>query len=124
MPHLTASEIEDVWVGLCKVARLLSEYDDRETATKWMQQLVDETSTLTGKTLTSDARHDGLMAMRNQGEFVRRDAEQLVRSSDGWQRRPVRFVDEQTAEQFVRAGETATFVWHVIGVRQIDPAGV
>ena len=41
MPHLTGSEIEDVWVGLCKVARLLSEYDDRETAMKWMQQLVD-----------------------------------------------------------------------------------
>ena len=55
------------------------------------------------------------MAMRNQGGFVRRDAEQLVRGNDGWQRRPVRFVDAETGEQFVRAGETATFVWHVIG---------
>jgi hypothetical protein len=124
MPHLTGSEIEDVWVALCKVARVMSEWDDRDTAVKWMHQLIDETALLTGRTLAGDGRHDGLMAMRNQGEFVRRDAEQLVKGGDGWQRRPVRFVDDQTSEQFVRAGETATFVWHTIGVRQLTRPGL
>ena len=119
MPHLSAGEIEDVWVGLCKIARVMTEYDDRDEATKWMHQLIDEASPLNGKTLVPDGRHDGLMALRGQGEFVRRDAEQLVRGTEGWQRRPVRFVDTQTGEQFTRAGETATFIWHVIGVRAL-----
>jgi hypothetical protein len=124
MPHLTGSEIEDVWAGLCTVARVMTEYDDRDEATKWMHQLVDEAAILNGKTLVADGRHDGLMAMRAKGEFVRRDADQLVRGTDGWQRRPTRFVDDETGDQFVRAGETATFVWHVIGVRHLSRPGL
>lgn len=121
MPHLTANEIEDVWVGLCKLAIVMSEYDVRDEATKWMHQDLDEcASPLTGKTLAAfDGRHDGLMAIRRQGEFVRRDAEQLAKGIEGWQRRPMRFIDDQTGEQYIRSGEFATFLWHVIGERGI-----
>ena len=121
MPHLTASEIEDVWVGLCRIARVMTEYDDRDEAVKWMHQLLDESTALRGHTLDGERRHDGLMAIRSQGEFVRRDAEQLVRGSDGWQRRPIRFVDEATNRQYVRSGEAATFVRYVVGERILSP---
>lgn len=124
MPHLTDSEVEDVWAGLCILGRVMSETDDREETVKWMHQLLDETEALTGHTLVPDGRHDGLMAMRARGEFVRRDAEQLVRGGDGWHRRPIRFVDKHTDEQFTRAGETATFLWHVVGVRELTRPGL
>jgi hypothetical protein len=124
MPHLSPGEIEDVWVGLCTIAKVMTEYDDREETIKWLHQMLDESKPLTGKTLASDGRHDALMALRSQGEFVRRDAEQLVRGVEGWQRRPVRFVDDQTADQFLRAGETATFLWHVVGVRDLTRPGL
>jgi hypothetical protein len=39
-------------------------------------------------------------------------------------RRPVRFVDKHTDEQFIRAGETATFLWHVVGVRELTRPGL
>jgi hypothetical protein len=82
MPHLTASEIEDVWVGLCTLGRVMSETDDREEAIKWMHHLLDESDPLKEHTLVPDGRHDGLMAMRKRGEFVRRDAEQLARGGE------------------------------------------
>ena len=119
MTHLTGSEIEDVWAGLCTVAHVMTEYDSRDETVKWVQQLIDESAALRGRTLVEDGRHDALMAMRAQGEFVRRDAEQLVKGGDGWQRRPTRFVDGTSNRQYMRAGETATFVRYVVGERVV-----
>lgn len=119
MPHLTPGEIEDVWMALCTIGRVMTEYDDRDETTKWAHLLLDETKPLIGKTLVPDGRHDGLMALRTEGEFVRRDAEQLVKGTEGWQRRPTRFVDEMTGFQYVRSGEAATFVRWVLGVREL-----
>ena len=123
MGHLTASEVEDVWAALCIYGRVISEADDRDEAVKWMHQLLDQATALTGYTLVPDGRHDGLMRIREGGEFIRADAEQLVRGGDGG-RRPTRFVDKHTDEQFIRAGETATFLWHVVGVRDLTRPGL
>jgi hypothetical protein len=122
MPHLTGSETEDVWAALCKLGKVLTEVDDRDETRKWMQQLLDATSPLRGHTLVPDGRHDALMAMRGLGEFTRPDALALARpsSSDAFiLRRPVRFVDEQTDEQWVRAGEAATFIRYVVGIEPL-----
>jgi hypothetical protein len=121
MPHLTGSEIDDVWAALVKLGKVASEVDDRDESVKWVQQILDAASPLRGYTLQSDGRHDALMALRNHGEFTRPDAEQFVRpSEENSVRRPVRFVDEKTGEQFLRAGETATFVRHVVGERSLQ----
>jgi hypothetical protein len=121
MPHLTGSEIDDTWAALVKLGKVASEVDDRDESVKWVQQILDAASALRGYTLQSDGRHDALMALRNHGEFTRPDAEQFVRpSEENSVRRPVRFVDEQTGEQFLRAGETATFVRHVVGERSLQ----
>ena len=37
-----------------------------------------------------------------------------------WLKRPVRFVDQDTDEQWVRAGETFFFVKHVAGAEKVD----
>jgi hypothetical protein len=117
MPHLTGSEIEDVWAALCTLGRVLTDVDDRDEIRKWLEQMIDVSHPIRGFTLVPDGRHEALMAMRDHGEFTRPDALALARpaSADGWARRPVRFVDEQTQEQFVRAGETAAFVRWVCG---------
>lgn len=120
MPRLTESEQDDVWAGLVKLGKVVSETDDRDEARKWIQQILDAASALRGYTLVPDGRHDALMALRNHGEFTRPDAEQFVHpGEENSVRRPVRFVDEKTSEQFLRAGETATFVRHVIGERSL-----
>jgi hypothetical protein len=126
MPHLTPGEIEDVWVALCRLGRVLSEHDDRAEAIAWMEQLLTASVPLraqTGQTLAGDnpARHDALMAIRAQGEFQREHAERLLRpggKGDLWLRRPVRFID-LNGSQWVRKGETATFVRWVLGVEPL-----
>jgi hypothetical protein len=85
-----------------------------------MQQLLDVASPVRGKTLVPDGRYEALMALKALGEFTRPDALTLLRGSEDWQRRPARFIDEQTAEQWVRAGETATFLRWVLGVEPLS----
>ena len=121
MPHLTGSEQDDVWAGLVKLGKVVSEVDDRDEARKWVQNILDAASPLRGYTLVPDGRHDALMALRNHGEFKRPDAELFVRpSEENSVRRPVRFVDDKTGEQFLRAGETITFVRYVAGERSLQ----
>jgi hypothetical protein len=116
MPHLTGSEQEDVWAALCKLGKVLTEVDERDETRKWLEQMIDIAQPLRGYSLVPDNRHDALMALRNQGEFTRPDALAIAKpSSETWTRRPVRFVDEKTDEQFVRAGETAAWVRWVCG---------
>ncbi len=79
---------------------------------------------LGGYSLGPDARHDGLMAIKAAGEFTKGDALSLIRGGDDqrYQQRPLRFVDSQTGEQWVRVGETATFVRWVVGVEPLSHA--
>jgi hypothetical protein len=121
MPHLTGSEQDDVWAALVKLGKVISEVDDRDEARKWVQNILDAASPLRGYTLVPDGRHDALMALRNHGEFKRPDAELFVRpSEENGLRRPVRFVDEKTGDQFIRAGETITFIRYVAGERNLQ----
>jgi hypothetical protein len=119
MPHLTGSEIEDVWAALCKLGKVRSEVDERDITRKWIEQLLDHAAPLRGKTLVPDGRHDALMALRHMGEFTRPDALALRDRREELGRRPVRFVDAQTSEQWVRAGETATFIRYVVGIEPL-----
>jgi hypothetical protein len=116
MVRLKDDEIEDVWAGLCVFGSVISEFDDREETHKWTQQLVHATEPLHGYSLVPDARHNALMAIKRRGEFRRLDA----LAFPGGERRPVRFVDAHTGEQFVRSGETAAFVRWVLGVEPLS----
>jgi hypothetical protein len=124
MPHLTGSEIEDVWMALCTLGDVLTEYDEADDTRKWIEQMLRVTLPLNGHTLVPDGRHAGLMAMKSLGEFTRSDAEALRRPGEdrGYMQRPVRFIDSTTGDQWLRAGETATFVRWVIGVEPLSGA--
>lgn len=124
VPHLTGSEVEDVWSALCQLGQVLTEWDDRDETRKWVEQMVQATMPLTGHTLVPDGRHDGLLALKGQGEFTRADALVLLRPGNAdearYIQRPVRFVDAQTGDQWLRAGELATFVRWVVGVEPMS----
>lgn len=120
MPHLTDGEKDDVWAALCIFGRVMSDTDDRDETSKWIEHLLDASLPLRGYTLVPDGRHDGLMAMRGIGEFKAPDARQLASGSEDVLRRPVRFVDKHTEKQWVRAGETFTFVKWVEGDVRLD----
>jgi hypothetical protein len=77
---------------------------------------------LTGHTLVPDGRWDGLMAIRAAGEFTKTDALSMLRPGGDeprYQQRPIRFVDKHTGDQYLRAGETATYMRYVIGVEPL-----
>lgn len=123
MPHLTAGETEDVWAALCALGTVLTEHDERDEVRIWLESLLDVSTPLTGYTLVPDGRHDALMAIRAQGRFGRRDALALTRSVNGeWTRRPVRVIDQQTQEQWIRASEAASYVRFVLGVEPLSYA--
>ena len=124
MPHLTGGETEDVWMALCQLGVVQTEWDERAETTKWCEQLVRASLPLSGHSLVPDARHDGLMALKRAGEFTRTDALELGRpgETEGHQQRPVRFIDSETGDQWVRAGETAAYVRWVLGVEPLAAA--
>jgi hypothetical protein len=122
VPHLSPGEVEDVWAALCTLGRVLTEYDERDDARKWIEQMVPATMPLNGHTLVPDGRHDALMALRAAGEFTRPDALALARPGEDqrFMQRPCRFLDSQTGYQYLRAGETAAFVRWVLGVEPLS----
>jgi hypothetical protein len=131
VPHLTGGEVEDVWVALCQLGEVLTEWDERDEARKWVEQMLLATLPLMGHTLVPDGRHDALMAIKHAGEFTRGDALALIRPSNdnghsafpqSYQQRPCRFVDEQTGEQWLRAGEVACYVRWVVGIEPLAHA--
>lgn len=123
VPHLTGSEIEDVWAALCLLGRVLTEYDDADDTRKWVEQMIKQTLPLNGHSLASaDERHAALMAIKRAGEFTRPDAEALRKPGEDQRliQRPTRFIDKQTGEQWLRAGETAAFVRWYLGVEPLS----
>jgi hypothetical protein len=124
MPHLTAGEIEDIWAALCTLGRVLTEHDEVQQTREWIEQMLPATLPLQGHTLVPDGRHEALMAIKAAGEFAKQDALSMIRPSDDqrWQQRPSRFIDSQTGEQHLRAGETACYLRYVVGVEPLSHA--
>jgi hypothetical protein len=121
VPHLTGGEIEDLCVALCRLGAVLTEYDERYETRKSVEQLLVGTAPMHGHTLLPDGRYDALVAIKAQGEFTKPDAMSMLRPGDDrWQRRPIRFVDKDTGEQWVRMGEAATYLRWVLGVEPLS----
>jgi hypothetical protein len=124
VPHLTGSEIEDVWAALVTLGSVTTEHDERDEARKWVEQMLPATLPVTGHTLVPDGRHAALMVLKHQGEFTKPDALVLARPGEDQRyiQRPVRFIDSATGEQWVRAGELATYIRWVLGVEPLSHA--
>jgi hypothetical protein len=123
VPHLTAGEVEDVWAALCTLGRVLSEHDEIDEMRASIESMLPATAPLSGHSLVPDGRHEALMAIKQAGQFMKGDALQLLRGAeDRYQQRPLRFLDSQTGEQWLRVGETATYLRWVLGIEPLSPA--
>jgi hypothetical protein len=116
MPHLGGPEIEDFGVALCRYGDVLTNWDERDTTRKWVEGVLAATLPFTGHTLVPDGRFKALMAVRGNGEFLRSDAEVLRHPGEDqrWIQRPMRFVDSETGEQWLRARETVTYIRYLL----------
>lgn len=122
VPHLTPGEIEDFWTALCRFGAVLTEFDEVDQTHEWIEQMLPSCLPMNGYTLVPDGRHDALMAMRHAGQFTKADAQSMVRGAgedQRWQQRPCRFIDSETGDQWIRQGETATYLRWVIGVEPL-----
>jgi hypothetical protein len=119
VPHLTPTEVEDVWVALCAFARKLDEPDELEQAADWLRLLLDACDVLDRYSLRPDERHDALMALKRRGEFTRLDALTVIHDPSIWPQRPACLLDRLTGEYWVRAGEARTFLLYIVGVQPL-----
>lgn len=121
MPHLTAGEVEDVWMALCALGQVLTEFDEVEQTREWFEAFLPATLPLIGHSLVPDSRHTALLAIRAAGQFRKGDALAILRPSEDqrFAQRPTRFVDSNTGEQWVRPGELATYLRFVVGVEPL-----
>ena len=119
-PHLNprAGEGHDVWTALCRIARVHVEQDETEQAHEWMESLLGVAHALEGFSFADAAeRRDALMALHGAPQFTRLDALAICkRPEDPWPRRPLCVVDRVSADFWVRAGEAAAYLRHIVGV--------
>jgi hypothetical protein len=123
LPPLSKTEVEDLWIALCGLGAVVEAQDERDEAREWVEEMVRVSEPLTGYSLVRETRHDALMALKDRGEFSRLHAQELLRRPDrDWPHRPTRLIDARTEEQWLRAGETAVYVRHIIGVNNLPTA--
>jgi hypothetical protein len=118
VPPLSKAELEDVWAALCMLAQVLVDQDDRDETREWLGGFLAVAEVLNGVTLAPTGRADALAALRGRGQFTRRAAMEMGDPTVDPRAllRPVVLIDSADAARWVRAGELATYLRHVVGV--------
>lgn len=119
-PHLNAraGEGDDIWAALCRLATATIEQDELEQAREWAESLLGVARIIENFSFANAAdRRDALMANHAASSFTRLDALSIVKHpEDVWPRKPVCFLDRESRELWVRAGEAAIYLRHIVGV--------
>lgn len=114
MRALNVSEREEVWAALCTLARVTVKQTAIDETHDWIDRFLRVTSPTDEHTLEPVGRFEALKMMRSRPEFGRAAALRID-ELDG-EHRPVLLVDRITHRQYIRAGDFATYLRHVIGV--------
>lgn len=112
MAHLTIPEACDVYAALCLAAGKASSQDIRDETRDWLEQVVRTADPLRGWTLSKEHRYDTLRALQLRGVFDARRAKAFVAGSDVPMH--VLLIDHVTHWGYLRSGEVATYIRHVI----------
>jgi hypothetical protein len=118
VPALSKAELEDIWAALCSLAQVLVDQDERDETREWLGGFLAVAEPLNGVTLTPAGATDAVAALRARGQFTRRAAMEMGDPAVDPRKlfRPVVVIDSADASQWVRSGELATYVRHVVGV--------
>ena len=113
------AEKEDVWIALCSLAKVLVDQDDRDETHDWVAGHCKTAVIERDLTFEPEERFDTLEALKARPEFTRQAAHNLsdvtLRLKNSQLVRPTLIVDSVTDREWIRAGELATYVRHVVG---------
>jgi hypothetical protein len=117
VPALSKGELEDIWAALCSLAQVLVDQDERDETCEWVAGFIAAAETENGITFTPAGRADAVAALCCRKQFTRRAALELSDPTIDPRipARPVVVIDTVDSSRWVRAGELATYVRHVIG---------
>jgi hypothetical protein len=113
--HLTSSEAEDTWCGLCIVGQMTVEVDHRSEARDWLDSFLGITEPEERFTLTPKGRWDALQNLRSR-RFERADAMEMLHGGQRWQR-PVLVIDSADKKRYIRVADLLTYIRVVVGER-------
>jgi hypothetical protein len=118
-PPLSPSELYDLHGALCVLGTKMQNPDELEQAREWMTALLDAAAPIEGLTLVErNDRHDALLALKVRPQFTYLHARAiLARPDEPWPRQPACLIDRVTNDYWLRAGESATYVRHILDVK-------
>jgi hypothetical protein len=119
MGQITNPEAADVWVALCSVAHVAAHQDEVDDFREQLESFLRVTNLEGRWTLEPTGRYDALLGIQAAGAFEPRHARLMRDDVDErhWTRRPLRIADAITGLLWVRVGELATYLRHVLGLR-------
>jgi hypothetical protein len=115
MKYPKPAEASDFYVVVCALARVTEDSTTADETAAWLVEYLGNADHCGGYTLTGNGVHDALEALRSRQEFTAPQARAWVAGQLAPGDRWTLFVDSETGEQWVRVGEFATYVRHVIG---------
>lgn len=118
MKYPTPAQASDFYTVLLQLASVASESTVADETIAWLVQYVEKGDPVHAS-LASEGRYDTLQALRNRSEFDRVAAQRYLREDLEPGKRWTILVDDADEQQWVRAGEFATFVRHILGVQRL-----
>ena len=115
MSYVGLAEASDVYTVMCLAANEAAAQDVRDETQGWLDAVADDAHPLTGWTLQKDHRYDTLMMLRAHKMFDRRTANALAANQLEPGRQHIMLVDSVTGWRYLRAGEVAAYIRHLIG---------
>jgi hypothetical protein len=117
-PFLSGPELYDLHGALCALGTKMNTPDEPHQAREWMTALLDATRPLEGRTMTDAVeRHESMVELKSWGQFTYLHARAVIQHPDEpWPARPVCLIDRVTGDMWLRAGEAATYVRHILNV--------
>lgn len=117
MRHPTVAQALDFLTILCALATVTEEATAADETRAWLEEFERNTRPILGHSIADpERRYDALEVLRAI-EFGRPEAHAFIRRELVPDRWPALLVDDHTGERWVRAGELATYLRHVYGVK-------
>jgi hypothetical protein len=115
---LVKSELEDTWVALVTIASVTANQSLKGEAGVWLAEAERAAEPIVDRTFEPVGRLDAIQALKHRDQF---DSMRAKQYSDpdliGPRPHPAVLIDSQTGERWMRVGEVAAFLRHVIGIQ-------
>ena len=119
MRYPKTPEASDFHGMLCALATVADDSTVADETQAWVIEYVERADPVTGHTLRPEGRYDALQALRGRRQFTKVEALRWINEDLPPGARWALFADAETEEQWIRVGEFATYIRHVVGVGRL-----